>query len=114
MGKVVTFDLPAPPSVNHYYVRGRRGGVVIGKAGKGYREAVIAALREFPKLKGRLAVSIAYDAEKSIVSVTVREVEGEVTGGTDLDNLNKCLLDAIQHAGIYEDDGQIGELVLVK
>ena len=28
----------------------------------------------------------------------------------DLDNLPKAILDALQHAGVYEDDSQIDEL----
>ena len=32
----------------------------------------------------------------------------------DLDNLLKCLLDALTHAGVYEDDKQIEDLRIYK
>lgn len=92
MGQVVTFDLPAPPSVNHYW-RHWRGRVSISDKGRLYRQAVVAALKPlgitFP---GEVGVSILYG------------------GKCDLDNILKCLLDALQHAGIYKDDKQIADL----
>lgn len=114
MGQVATFELPVPPSVNHYYVRGYRGGVVIGKAGKLYRAAVESALKPLDlRFKGRLDVSIVY-VPGECVSVTVREIEGDdpKDNGLDLDNLCKCLLDSLTHARVWKDDGKIDRLTL--
>jgi crossover junction endodeoxyribonuclease RusA len=32
----------------------------------------------------------------------------------DLDNILKCLLDALQHAGVFEDDEQIDQIVITR
>lgn len=114
MGQVATFELPVPPSVNHYYVRGFRGAVGISKKGKLYRAAVVAALKQLGlHFTGRLDVSIVYVPGKC-VSVTVREIEGEKPddNGLDLDNLNKCLLDSLTHAKVWKDDGAIDRLTV--
>lgn len=113
MGQVATFELPVPPSVNHYYVRGYRGAVVVGKNGRAYRELVVAKLRVLGlRFTGRLEVSIVY-VPNGFVSVTVREIDGaEPEPGLDLDNLNKCLLDSLTHAKIWKDDSQIDRLLV--
>jgi crossover junction endodeoxyribonuclease RusA len=102
VGKVVQFELPVPPSVNNYYVRGYRNTVRIGKAGKAYRQAVVAALRPLDlRVSGCLDVSIVYCA----ASTSSRALK-------DLDNLLKCLLDSLTHAGLWEDDSQIDRLLV--
>lgn len=113
MGQVATFELPVPPSVNHYYVRGYRGAVGVSRKGKLYRAAVVTALKELGlRFTGRLEVSIVY-VPNQCVSVTVREIDGvEPESGLDLDNLNKCLLDSLTHAKIWKDDSQIDRLCL--
>ena len=96
-----TIRLPWPPSVNHYWrsVRiGRAVRVLISKAGRQYRKAVAAAVRErWPGLSvptsHRLSVRI------SAVSPDRRS--------RDLDNLPKALFDALTHAGVWVDDSQI-------
>lgn len=51
-------------------------------------------------LTGRLAVSIrVYPPDKR---------------RRDLDNLMKCLIDALQHAGMYQDDSQIDRLLVTR
>jgi crossover junction endodeoxyribonuclease RusA len=86
--------------VNHYYVRGYRGAVVIGRAGKLYRAAVESALKDLGlRFKGRLDVSIVY-------------VPATIHPQLDLDNLCKCLLDSLTHAKVWKDDGQIDRLLI--
>ena len=38
--------LPYPPTINHYYVRSRFGGVTLGAKGREYRDAVRAIVME--------------------------------------------------------------------
>lgn len=90
--------LSFPPSVNHYY--GQRGKIrYIKPEGKQYRAEVfyIAKSKKIKKLDGRLSVTI--------------EVNQKDKRRRDLDNCAKCLLDSLQHAGVYDDDSQIDELI---
>ena len=93
------FELPYPPSINHYY---RRVGfrTLISREGRRYRREVVARLaaRRDGPLRGRLSVVVHLcppDRRKR-----------------DLDNAMKCLLDSLQHAGVYADDAQIDELII--
>lgn len=91
------FELPFPPSVNHYY---RRVGwrTLISREGRRYRTEVVARLAAIgmQPLHGRLAVHVLLcprDRRRF-----------------DLDNAQKALLDALQHGGAYRDDAQIDRL----
>ncbi len=93
MGQITyTYRLPFPPSVNHYW---RRHGhtYFISGAGKEFRALVIADCSDEVKLLGRLAVNLEF---------TMPDRRRR-----DLDNLTKCVLDSLAHAGVYEDDCQI-------
>ena len=95
------FELPYPPSVNHYY---RHVGprVLISRAGRKYRETVIAHLRTcgINPLNGDIELWLeAYPPDRR---------------RRDLDNLLKCVLDAMQHAGSYHDDSQIVRITAEK
>jgi crossover junction endodeoxyribonuclease RusA len=90
--------LPYPPSMNHYW---RRVGprTLISREGRTFRRNVCALLggNGLPPVKGRLALCMdAFPPDRR---------------RRDLDNLQKPLLDALDHAGIYEDDGQIDLLI---
>jgi len=94
---MTVITLPYPPSVNHYY---RRVGprTLISRAGRRYRERVVAALAalKVPTMDGRLHLEIEFyppDRRRR-----------------DIDNVQKALLDALQHGGLYEDDSQVVEL----
>jgi crossover junction endodeoxyribonuclease RusA len=96
---MISLDLPWPPSLNHYY---RRVGArtLISRTGRQYRTAMIALLhRQFTQpLLGRLQVTIcAHPPDRR---------------RRDLDNIQKALLDALQHAGVYADDCQIDSLTV--
>lgn len=90
--------LPWPPSVNHYW-RNWQGRTVISPEGRRYRKAVeeeVMILRMNKKLNKQLKVTItAYRPDNR---------------RRDLDNLLKAVLDALTHAGVYEDDHLICDL----
>lgn len=95
------FDLPYPPSVNHYW---RRVGArtLISRAGRAFRERVcsLLAARRIEPLGGPLAVQI--------------DVFPPDHRRRDIDNLQKALLDALEHGGAYHDDSQIVSLTITK
>ena len=89
---------PFPPSVNHYYGIGRGGRKFIKPAGVVYRAAVLNYVTRY-RLKapdGRLQVGIhLYPPDKR---------------RRDIDNSCKAALDALTHAGVYQDDCLIDDL----
>ncbi|MFQ3588543.1 MAG: RusA family crossover junction endodeoxyribonuclease [Fimbriimonadaceae bacterium] len=94
-------ELPYPPSVNHLWRRvGHR--TLLSRRGRAYRRQVhnlLVAGRVRP-LEGRLAVTV--------------EVHPPDRRRRDLDNLQKGLFDAMQHAGVFLDDSQIDELHILR
>lgn len=97
----VVLTLPWPPTVNHYW---RRVGAktLISERGRQYREAVAQAvmLAGHPRVNGALRVRIeAWPPDRR---------------RRDIDNLLKSVLDALEHAGVYEDDGDIDDLRIVR
>ena len=90
-------SLPWPPSVNRYW-RSAMGRVLISEEGRRYRAHVArwCLLGGIQKTDKRLCVSIIAHAP-----------DGR---RRDLDNLLKAPLDALTHAGAWEDDSQISDL----
>lgn len=91
------YELPYPPSVNHYW---RRVGwrTLISREGRRFRRevvALLAAMRARP-VRGAL-----------VVRVKVFPPDGR---RRDLDNLQKALLDALEHGGAFADDSQVARL----
>jgi crossover junction endodeoxyribonuclease RusA len=86
-------ELPYPPSVNHYWRRGRGKGLYISAEGRAYRQAVKAAVGQCAALTGRLGVVV--------------DIQCPDRRRRDIGNLDKALFDSLQYAGLYEDDGQI-------
>ena len=98
---MVEFELPYPPSVNHYW---RRVGArtLISRGGRAFRQAVCAILaaRGVRPLAGPLTLEIViYPPDRR---------------RRDIDNVQKALLDALQHGGAYGDDSQIIRLSIEK
>lgn len=98
---IAELELPWPPSVNHYY---RHVGprVLISREGRQYREQVIAKIRN--QLPGVFTGQAELHAEFYPPDYRRR----------DLDNLLKCVLDTLQHAGLYKDDSQIAKITAIK
>jgi crossover junction endodeoxyribonuclease RusA len=98
---MIELELPFPPSVNHYY---RHVGprTLISREGRRFREKVCALLAAagVRPLTGLLQVEI--------------EVYPPDRRRRDIDNLQKGLLDALEHGGAYRDDSQIVKLVITK
>ena len=97
---MICYDLPYPPSVNRYWRSLGRGRVVISKEGREYRSAVCDLLPAADKATGRLAVTI-------FATMPDKRVR-------DIDNITKATLDALKHAGTYDDDSQIDDLRVVR
>lgn len=96
-------DLPLPPSVNHRYVRTRRGGVALTARAREYQESVyaemLAQLGRIPRLppgaRLGLRVQLCYPDRRR----------------RDLDNALKALLDAV--CGVLGvDDAAVDYLVV--
>jgi crossover junction endodeoxyribonuclease RusA len=91
--------LPFPPSTNTYWRSVPGKGVLISQKGRTYRSAVQA-----------LAVSQGWRKFGAArVTVTI-EAWMPDKRRRDLDNLLKATLDALTHAGVWDDDSQIDEL----
>lgn len=92
--------IPFPPSANRIY-RNIRGRTLISREGRTYREVVRALLAgggpRKPPMGGRIALCMdAFPPDRR---------------RHDLDNLLKLPLDALQDAGVYEDDSQVDLLI---
>lgn len=87
--------LPYPPTVNTYW-RKFNNRMVISAKGRQYRKDVMELLEGCRTLHGRLKVTI-------IATMPDRRKR-------DLDNILKSLLDAMDHAGVFDDDEQIDQL----
>lgn len=95
--------LPYPPSLNRYWRSVPGMSPKISAEGRAYRRDVIEILSKGPGVRfgsDRLAVAILTHAPDR--------------RRRDLDNIPKALLDALEHAGIYEDDGQIDDLRITR
>lgn len=98
---VTELTLPYPPSVNHYfsYYQGRP---VLSKDARSYRHQVrrIAITSGIKPLMGPLAIRI--------------DITPPDDRRRDADNVQKSVLDALQHAGAFWDDSQVIWLLSVK
>lgn len=88
--------LPWPPSVNRYW-RTFRGRMLISADGRTYRQAAVGAALAGDRF-GTAKVRVSIDAWLPD------------NRRRDVDNLLKAPLDALCHAGVYDDDSQIVEL----
>lgn len=98
---MLTLELPYPPSINHYF-RNFRGRTVISTAGRAFREEVCRQLHRdgVQPMAGHLAVCV--------------DIYPPDHRRRDIDNIQKALLDALQHGGAFFDDSQIVWLLTQK
>lgn len=95
--------LPLPPSINHYYRPGKGGSRYLSKAAHQYRKCVsdTVLINGIPKLG---------DVRLSMAAV----LHMKTAGRADLDNRLKPLQDALEAAGVFDDDSQIDELHVLR
>ena len=95
-------NLPFPPSMNTYW-RNFRGRTILSPAGRKFKEDVADYVAEYrvPKLgEAKLRISmVLFPRDKRKI---------------DIDNRIKCVLDALQDAGVFDDDFQVDELSIVR
>lgn len=99
---MIRVDLPWPPSVNRYW-RSVNGRVLIAAAGRRYRADVELVMR----LAGRIGIG------DSPVIVSIQAFYPDARR-RDIDNILKAPLDALTHAGMWDDDSQVEELSIRK
>ena len=99
---VTRITLPWPPSVNRYW-RNVNGRTLVSREGRAYRAAVLSEVLlqgAAQHYRGRLRmVIIAHPPDKR---------------RRDLDNLVKAIQDGLEFAGVFDDDGQIDDLRVVR
>lgn len=98
---MICLTLPLPPTWNHAY--GQRGSrKYLKAAGVAFKQQVAEIVAEagYKTLEGRIRLFAA---------IYPRDRRRQ-----DLDNRSKLLCDALTSAGIYNDDSQIDELILVR
>ena len=99
---MIFLTLPFPPSMNTYW-RNFRGRTIISTAGREFKAAVADYVVEYrvPKLGDKkLRISmVLFPRDKRKI---------------DIDNRIKSVLDALQDAGVFDDDFQVDELSIVR
>lgn len=96
---MIIMDLPFPNSANTHW-RNARGVTYISKQGLAYREAVALSA----KLYGLKA-----DNKRLEISV---QLYAPNKRAYDIDNRIKPLLDALQYAGVIDNDGLVDKLIV--
>lgn len=98
----MTLTLPWPPSVNRYWRRVGKKTILSAEA-RAYRatsmqEVYFQGRERFGSARVRVTIT-AYPPDKR---------------ARDLDNLCKGVLDALQFAGVFDDDSQVDDLRIVR
>lgn len=99
---IVSLELPFPPSVNVMWRRGRFS-TYLSPDGRKYKEDVADYL---------VANQIPKFGDKPLkISMILRPRDKRKT---DIDNRIKCVLDALESAGLFDDDYQVEDLHIVR
>ena len=99
---MTSFTLPFPPSMNTYW-RNFRGRTVISKNGREFREAVTQFVidNNIPK----------FGDKKLKLTLILRPRDKRKI---DIDNRIKAVLDALEHAGVFDDDFQVDHIEMIR
>lgn len=92
-----TYILPFPPSVNRMW-RSVNGRAILSKEGREYRARVLSSMW-----------GSDYDPFICPIAVDITVIRPDARR-RDLDNLLKGILDALQHARVFDDDSQIHDI----
>lgn len=114
------YGVPAPQgSMKAFMPRGGRFPILTADNArtKPWRHAVVAAARDVlngrAPLEGAVEVTLTFYLPRP-VSLPKRVVEPVKTRGSDLDKLERAILDALSAAGIWRDDAQAIAMVTRK
>lgn len=100
------YKLPYPPSVNTVYrhaVRGKHSVMFMTQNGKDYIKTVKSLMINYGDPR--------FGQERVKVEIDVYPPDRRKR---DLGNLDKVLMDSLQHARVFDDDGQIDDLHYVR
>lgn len=116
---MIELTLPYPPSVNAMWRTPRSGPLagrtMLSREGRDYREAAAAAIAQQQRSMAARGVGMRGCPGIGGIGIDGRlivEIEARMPDRRkrDLDNLPKAVLDALTHAGVWHDDGQIDDL----
>ena len=103
MFKEVSLQLPWPPSVNQVWATTKRGNWYGTKIAKDYKAAVKYIVMQ-KNCQGSFPKSDNIEYNLFVYPPDNRR--------RDLDNLNKVVCDALQDAGVYDNDCQIKRIFM--
>lgn len=104
--------LPFPPTANHHWksaVIDGRLRTYLSSEGRKYRRAVYFSLRARRPQPVMLTDSVAVEID---LHEPTRKDGSRSTKTLDIDNRIKPLLDALTHAGVWEDDSLVSRLMV--
>lgn len=101
MNARVVLELPYPPSINHYF-NYQHGRPVLSKEARAFRTQV-----------RRIANECSAKPKMGLVALRI-DIYPPDDRRRDCDNVQKSVIDALQHAGIFWDDSQIVWLLSIK
>lgn len=113
---MIEFEIPWPPTVNSYK---KLGAVTRTKSGKLYQPRINseATKRFYSEVWCSLRVMMKCQGLKPFGDARLRvelRLHAPSNRKIDLDNRAKVTLDALQRAGLYDDDSQIDYLLIVR
>jgi crossover junction endodeoxyribonuclease RusA len=94
------FTLPYPPTINTYY-RAFNNRIILSAAGREYKKLV----------KNHVILQGLQPLKDSKLKITMR-LHPRDKRKIDIDNRIKAVLDALENAGLFNDDFQIDELII--